>query len=117
MGSLLFVLAVGNSGPWLFLGIALFGLGIGNATSLPPLIAQQEFSPVEAARMVPLIVAIGQAGYAFAPAVFGLIRGVTRSGETVGPALLFACAAAIQLAAIGCLLAGRSGRQRKQEQG
>lgn len=45
--------------PWMFLGIALFGLGIGNALALPPLIAQQEFASDETSRIVPLIVAIG----------------------------------------------------------
>lgn len=35
IGSLLFIFAAGEDGPWLFIGIALFGLGIGNATSLP----------------------------------------------------------------------------------
>ena len=107
IGSLLFILAAGDGGPWLFLGIALFGLGIGNATSLPPLIAQQEFSPAETARVVPLIVAIGQAGYAFAPAAFGLLR--TGGGaDAAGAEALFVCAAAIQVASIGCLLAGRA---------
>ena len=106
IGSLLFIVAAGDGGPWLFLGIALFGLGIGNATSLPPLIAQQEFTPAETTRVVPLIVAIGQAGYAFAPAAFGLLRGSDGSGAA-GATALFLCAAAIQLAAIGCLLAGR----------
>ena len=106
IGSLLFILAAGDAGLWLILGIALFGLGIGNATSLPPLIAQQEFSTAETARVVPLIVAIGQAGYAFAPAAFGLLRtgGVE---DAAGSATLFLCAGAIQLAAIGCLLLGR----------
>ncbi|MFN3524494.1 MAG: MFS transporter [Paracoccus sp. (in: a-proteobacteria)] len=108
IGSLLFILAAGDGGLWLLVGIALFGLGIGNATSLPPLIAQQEFSPTETARIVPLIVAIGQAGYAFAPAAFGLLRGGAGDG-TAGSAGLFLCAAAIQLTAIGCLLAGRRG--------
>lgn len=116
VGSLLFIFAAGNSGPWLFLGIALFGLGIGNATSLPPLIAQQEFSPAETARVVPLIVAIGQAGYALAPAAFGLLRG--RDGvDATGSALLFLCAAAIQLAAIACIVAGRRNRSNDQAQG
>lgn len=108
IGSVLFLLAAGEAGLWLVLGIALFGLGIGNATSLPPLIAQQEFSPAETARVVPLIVAIGQAGYAFAPAAFGLLR----MGDTAGTAVLFLCAAAIQLAAIACLLLGREGQGR-----
>ncbi|TKA95394.1 MFS transporter [Cereibacter changlensis] len=115
IGSLLFLLAAGDGGLWLALGIALFGLGIGNATSLPPLIAQQEFSPVDVTRVVPLIVAIGQAGYAFAPAVFGLLRGVGKA-DAAGSGALFLCAAAIQLAAIGCLLLGRSLPLRHSEQ-
>lgn len=112
IGSLLFILAAGDGGPWLFLGIGLFGLGIGNATSLPPLIAQQEFAPAETARVVPLIVAIGQAGYAFAPAAFGLLRGGSGIGiDATGSDPLFLCAAVIQLAAIACILVGRRGRQ------
>lgn len=55
-------------------GVLLFGFGIGNATSFPPLIAQVEFAKEDAARVVPLIVAMAQATYAFAPAAFGLIR-------------------------------------------
>lgn len=106
IGSLMFIAAAGQGGAVLFLGLALFGLGIGNATSLPPLIAQQEFAPADAARVVPLIVAIGQAGYAFAPAAFGLLRG--GGGSEVA---LFGCAAAVQLAAIGCFLAGRGPRR------
>ncbi len=106
IGSLLFVMAADDGGTWLFLGILLFGLGIGNATSLPPLIAQKEFSPAETARVVPLIVAIGQAGYAFAPAVFGLLRGHD-AVDAMGSTPLFVCAAAIQLGAIGCIFAGR----------
>ncbi|MBJ2153061.1 MFS transporter [Paracoccus sp. IB05] len=108
IGSLMFIMAAGDADLWLFLGIALFGLGIGNATSLPPLIAQQEFSPAETARVVPLIVAIGQAGYAFAPATFGLLR----PGDMAGAEALFLSAAAIQLAAIGCLVLGRGPRLR-----
>jgi MFS family permease len=116
VGTLLFILVAGNSGPWLLLGIVLFGLGIGNATSLPPLIAQQEFAPAETARVVPLIVAIGQAGYAFAPAAFGLLR--VRDGlDAIGSAPLFLCAAAIQVAAIGCMLAGRQKKPRDRNQG
>ncbi|MFG6083374.1 MFS transporter [Paracoccus litorisediminis] len=109
IGSLLFILSAGEGGVWLVLGIALFGLGIGNATSLPPLIAQQEFSPDETARVVPLIVAIGQAGYAFAPAAFGLLR-TGGAADTTEARALFLCAAAIQLAAIGCLHLGRGQR-------
>ena len=42
-GSLVFIAAAGTSVPLLLLGVILFGIGFGNATSLPPLIAQVEF--------------------------------------------------------------------------
>lgn len=104
-GSLVLMLAMEHT--WaVWLGVLLFGAGIGNATSLPPLIAQAEFTRADAARVVPLIVALSQAAYAFAPAVFGVLR--TLSGQ--GPHPLFgflALAAALQAAAIVCLAWGR----------
>ena len=54
--------------PLLLLGVVLFGVGFGNATSLPPLIAQVEFVREDVPRVVGLIVGISQGGYAFAPA-------------------------------------------------
>jgi len=89
---------------------ALFGFGIGNATSLPPLIAQVEFAKDDVARVVPMIVAIGQGTYAFAPAVFGLIREFAPQVSATAPAAapyLFLTATAIQLASICCFLLGR----------
>jgi hypothetical protein len=73
-GSIVFILAAGSSVPLLFLGVVLFGAGIGNATSLPPLIAQVEFSEDRVPRVVALTVAVAQAAYAFAPTAFGLVR-------------------------------------------
>ena len=52
----------------------MFGAGFGNATSLPPLIAQIEFIKDDVPRVVALIVGIAQGAYAFAPATFGLVR-------------------------------------------
>lgn len=104
---LLIVSAYAGSGLCLFLGIACFGLGIGNATSLPPLIAQKEFSPGGTARVVPLIVAIGQAGYAFAPAIFGLLRQDVSASSGGDGVMLFAAAGFVQIMAIGFFLAGR----------
>jgi hypothetical protein len=80
IGSLAFLFAAGANVPLLFLGIVLFGAGLGNNTSLPPLIAQAEFNKENLSRVVPLIVAISQAAYAFAPAAFGLIRAFTPHG-------------------------------------
>ncbi|WP_339492107.1 MULTISPECIES: MFS transporter [unclassified Pseudomonas] len=57
-----------------WMAVVLIGSGIGNATSLPPLIAQNEFSREQTARVIALMVAISQASYAFAPAFFGLVR-------------------------------------------
>ena len=48
IGSLL--LAFGEGMVPLAAGWVLFGLGVGNLTSLPPLIAQREFWPAESAR-------------------------------------------------------------------
>lgn len=93
-------LSGGTSVPLLLLGVVLIGLGIGNATSLPPLIAQAEFARAEALRVVALIVAASQAAYAFAPAVFGLLRQFGPDGR------IFGFAAATQVAAMGVYLFG-----------
>jgi hypothetical protein len=107
VGALLLILAAGKTVPLLLLGVLLFGVGIGNVTSLPPLIAQTEFVRDDVPRVVALNVAIGQATYAFAPAAFGLIR--ETGGQSGGAApYLFGCAALVYALAIGVLLAGRS---------
>jgi len=113
LGSLVFLTADGASVPLLLLGVVLFGLGFGNATSLPPLIAQVEFVPEDVVRVVPLIVAISQAGYAFAPAAFGVIRELAAHASGASPGavpLLFLAAAAVQGLAIAAMLAGRATR-------
>ncbi len=101
-----------QSPPLIVLGIVLFGFGIGNATSLPPLIAQAEFARTDTPRVVALIVAMGQAGYAFAPAVFGLVRAATHE-DGLFPAIeanaMFVCVIAIKVLAIAAYLAGRRG--------
>ena len=107
-GSVAFLVAAGTHVPLLWLGVILFGAGIGNANSLPPLIAQMEFVRDDVARVVPLIVAISQAAYAFAPALFGLLREVgTHAAVTDAAPAVFLAAIAIQLLAILAFLAGR----------
>jgi MFS family permease len=102
------LLCAGPSVPLLLLGCALFGLGLGNIISLPPLIAQVEFRPADVSRVVALVTAIGQAGYAFAPAAFGVLREIGSTAPPIdGEGLLFAAAAAIQLASSGMMVAGR----------
>ncbi|WP_158295332.1 MFS transporter [Stutzerimonas nosocomialis] len=102
LGSLVLLAADGQPA-LLWLGVVLFGSGIGNATSLPPLIAQTEF--VDAQRAVSLIVALSQACYAFGPALFGLLREASPAGWN-GAAVL-AMAALIQSLAMISLALGR----------
>jgi MFS family permease len=103
VGVLALLCAGGERVALLLVGVLLFGAGIGNATSLPPLIAQVEFAREDVPRVVALIIAIAQATYAFAPAVFGFVRELTR--ETAGAApWVFALAALIQVIAIAVFL-------------
>lgn len=101
------LLGAGSTVPLIWLGIVLFGAGIGNATSLPPLIAQQAFSPALARRVVPLIVAISQASYAFAPMVMGWVR----AAGSANP-FFYALVALIQLMAALCFLGARERKLR-----
>ena len=110
IGCLAFIFAAGQSVALLLIGVTLFGSGIGNATSVPPLIAQVEFTPNDTARVVALIMGISQSAFAFAPAAFGLLRdaNLTSGGDVLGGSapILFLGAAIIQLLAIGCFLTG-----------
>jgi hypothetical protein len=113
LGSLAFLFAAGDTIPLLLLGVFLFGAGIGNTTSLPPMIAQAEFSKEDVTRVVPLIVAVGQGTYAFAPAMFGFIRALApHSGAASAGAApwLFLAAAFIQTLAVVAFFIGRPAR-------
>jgi cyanate permease len=102
-GSVILMLAGGSEVVLLVAGVLLFGAGIGNTTSLPPLIAQVEFTRADVQRVVPLIVAIGQGTYAFAPAAFGALRTLSPTQAT----WVFAAAAVVQALAIAAFLMGR----------
>jgi MFS family permease len=103
-GSVVLIVAAGTSVPLLLLGVVLFGVGFGNATSLPPLIAQVEFVKDDVQRAVALALGISQGVYAFAPLLFGLLRGADTGTH------VFAAAALVQAAAIAAFLAGRHPR-------
>jgi len=110
LGSFAFLFADGENLSLLLLGVILFGAGIGNATSLPPLIAQVEFVREDVPRAVPLMVAIAQASYAFAPATFGFIRECAPqwSSTSAGAApWLFVTTAFMQALAVAAFLLGR----------
>lgn len=100
------LLAFGTGSADLLVGCVLFGLGVGNLVSLPPLIAQRDFARPDVNTVVALVVAINQAVFAFAPAVFGALRDVS-----AGYALPFALGAAAQLAA-ACIVLWPSDRRR-----
>lgn len=114
MGSMVFIAAAGTNIPLLILGVVLFGLGFGNGTFLPPLIAQVEFAREDGPRVVALIVAMSQAVYSFAPAAFGLIRELFPSiAQAPGAAPgFFLAAALIQGLAVCAFLAGRDRSRR-----
>jgi len=99
-GSLL--LAFGDGMVPLAAGCVLFGLGVGNLTSLPPLIAQREFRPADVGTVVALVIAINQAIFAFAPAILGTLRDYT--GNYV---MAFLIAAAAQAVAAAIIVYGR----------
>ena len=92
------VLATAGGTPGLLvLGSVLFGLGIGNLLSLPPLIAQAEWPAAEVAAVIALVTAVNQAMYAFGPGAFGAALDVW--GAWAPPA----AACLLQLAAAGVL--------------
>ncbi|NTE63856.1 MFS transporter [Agrobacterium fabrum] len=102
IGSLILLLSGQDYATGIIVGVLLFGLGIGNATSLPPLIAQVEFEKADVSRVVPLIVAVSQATYALAPAAFGAVR-------SYSDVYIFVFAAMVQGGAVFAFLYGRRG--------
>lgn len=112
LGGVLLILSGGTAPLPLIAGVLLFGFGIGNATSLPPLIAQQEFAKFEVQRVVSLIVAGAQTAFAFAPAAYAAVHSLV-SGTS--PVTFFVMAVACQGLAILCMLLGRGRSSRKAE--
>ena len=109
MGSIVLLTAGVQNTAVTVLAVSLFGVGLGNTTTLPPLIAHPEFSKSQVPRVVALIVALSQAFYAFAPALFGVVLTISapRDAPAVSTSAFFATVALLQLLAIGCLLLGR----------
>src|SRR5690606_33025721 len=116
VGSAILLLSGGHNVWLITIGVILFGSGIGNATSIPPLVAQSDFAPENVARVVALIVAIGQGTYAFAPAVFGLILSQTAVTPNAMQTTFFATVIGIQLLAAAMYLAHRGQRREYQPQ-
>ena len=95
------LLCLGSAAPALLLGCMLFGLGFGNAVTLPVLIAQKEFRPADVATVVALVVAINQAVFALSPAILGSLRHISASYV-----LPFSVAGAVQVVAALVVLVG-----------
>ena len=68
------VLLISTAPAVLYLGCVLFGLGVGNTTSLPGLLVQQEFLKQHFARIVSVVVAINQFSFAFGPGLLGQLQ-------------------------------------------
>lgn len=118
LGILLLWISAGQVPALIIAGVLLLGFGLGNATSLPPLIAQKEFAREDTMRAVALVIALAQAAYAFAPALFGLARsfGMRATFPLSEVAAVCVFAAAIKLCAIIALLYGRRAREMAQKQ-
>jgi cyanate permease len=86
----------------------LFGLGVGNTTSLPGLLVQQDFPKQHFARIVSLVVAINQFSFAFGPSLLGQLEHAEGSYSTG----LLVCLAMEALAAL-VVISPRIARCRK----
>jgi MFS family permease len=58
---------------------AAFGFSVGNLITLPSLIVQREFPPMNFGVLISLVTAINQVTYAFGPGVVGLLRDLSGS--------------------------------------
>jgi hypothetical protein len=95
------VLASPRSAAGAYLGCLLFGLGVGNLTTLPGLIVAVEWPRERFAALVGLVVGINQLTFAFGPSLVGVLRDWSGS---YGPAL--AACAALQAVAAATILLG-----------
>jgi MFS family permease len=93
------ILAATTERSMLYLGCLLFGAGVGNATSLPGLIVQQEFPKQHFARIINLVVAINQFSSAFGPTLLAQLQHLGKS-YTAGLLVCFA----IEIAAAAIVL-------------
>ena len=95
------LLASGRSAGAVYAGCALFGLGVGNLTTLPGLILAVEWPRERFAALVGLVVGINQFTFAFGPALVGLLR--DHAGSY---AVALAACALLQAAAAALVMLG-----------
>lgn len=94
------MLALPHSAAAIYLGIALFGLSVGNVITLPAVIVHAEFDAASFGLVIGLSGAISQFALALAPGAFGLLHDLTGDYHAV----LGACIG-LQLLAAGLVLA------------
>ncbi len=82
----------------LHLGCVLFGVSVGNAITLPPLLIQREWPSSDFARVVSLSASIGQLAFSFGPALLGWLRDVHGNWDVALAACVLLQATAVLLA-------------------
>jgi MFS family permease len=102
------VLASAPSSAATYAGCVLFGLGVGNLTSLPGLILSVEWPRERFSALVGLVVGINQFTFAFGPSLVGLLRDW---GGTYTPAL--AACATLQATAAAMIALGPGDTERE----
>ena len=93
----------------MYAGCVLFGLGVGNLTTLPGLILAVEWPRERFAALVALAVGINQFTFAFGPSLVGIIRDQAGSYAVA----LGVCIALEAAAAAMILLGPRAPRRRR----
>jgi len=85
----------------LYVACVMFGLGVGNTTSLPSVIVQEEFPREAFGRVVSTIIAVNQFAYSVGPGILGWLHDAFGSYQVA----LAGCLA-LQLAAVAIVLLG-----------
>jgi predicted MFS family arabinose efflux permease len=95
------LLAFGRSAAAVYGGCALFGLGVGNLTTLPGLILAVEWPRDRFSALVGLVVGINQFTFAFGPSLVGLLRDRTGRYDAALAACVLLQAIAATLVMLG----------------
>jgi len=104
------LLAKASSASAVYAGCALFGVGVGNMTTLPGLILAAEWPRERFAALVGLVVGINQLTFAFGPTLVGFIR--DRAGSY---ALALVACVALQTVAAALILLRRDTKGGEEE--
>jgi len=92
------LLAQAPSARVVYAGCVLFGLGVGNLTTLPGLILAAEWPPERFRSLVSLVVGINQFTFAFGPSLVGVVRDWAGAYDAgIGACIVLQAAAAVML--------------------